>query len=159
MEKSNHKIVNMEDPKNKFSKLSKIKKENPFQVPEHYFDDFSARLQAKIDAENAVDTKHENRFIHYLKPVLGLAAGFALIFLLVQWPLKTFVPNTRTASSTNDTELSDMDYETMVEGIDENSFYALLDDTNGKADFTDDEIVSYLQTNSSDYELFAETIK
>jgi hypothetical protein len=149
----------MEDSKNKFTELSKIKKDNPFQVPKHYFDDFPARLQAKIDAENVEEPKHENRFIHYLKPALSLAAGFALIFLLVQWPLKTFVPNTQTASQTSDMELSDMDYETMVEGIDENSFYALLDDTNGKDDFTDEEIVSYLQANSSDYELFAETIK
>ena len=149
----------MEDSKNKFTELSKIKKENPFGVPEHYFDDFPARLQAKIDAGNVIETKQENRFVHYLKPVLGLAAGFALIILLVQWPLKTFMPNTQTASNTNDTELSDMDYASMVEGIDENSFYVLLDDTNGKTDFSDEEIVSYLQANSSDYELFAETNK
>lgn len=149
----------MKDLNNEFTELSKIKKENPFQVPSHYFDDFPARLQAKIDAENLPEVKITNRFIHYLKPALGLAAGFVLIILLVQWPLKTFMPGTQKLSSINETELSDMDYASMVEGIDENSFYALLDDTNGKDDFSDEEILSYLQANSSDYELFAETIK
>ena len=149
----------MKDLNNEFTELSKIKKENPFQAPSHYFDDFPARLQAKIDAENRIEVKSKNRFIHHLKPVLGLAAGFVLIVLLVQWPLNTFMPNTQKLSSTNDIELSDMDYASMVEGIDENSFYALLDDVNGKDDFSDEEILSYLQTNSSDYELFAETIK
>lgn len=147
----------MKDVNNELTELSKIKKETPFQAPSHYFDDFPARLQAKIDAENRIEVKITNRFTHYLKPVMGLAAGFVLIVLLVQWPLKTFMPNTQKLSSTNDTELSDMDYASMVEGIDENSFYALLDDVNGKDDFSDEEILSYLQTNSSDYELFAET--
>ena len=149
----------MKDLNNEFTELSKITKENPFLTPRHYFDDFPARLQAKIDAENRIEIKSTNRFIYYLKPVIGLAAAFALIFILVQWPLKTFVPNTQTTSNTNNTELSNMDYASMVEGIDENSFYALLDEVNGKDDFSDEEILSYLQSNSSDYELFAETIK
>lgn len=149
----------MKDLNNEFTELSKIKKDNPFLTPRHYFDDFPAHLQAKIDAENRIEVKSTNRFIYYLKPVIGLAAAFALIFILVQWPLKTFVPNTQTASNTNNTELSNTDYASMVEGIDENSFYALLDEVNGKDDFSDEEILSYLQSNSSDYELFAETIK
>ena len=33
--------------------LSKMARENPFRTPPHYFDDFPARLQMKIEAEIA----------------------------------------------------------------------------------------------------------
>jgi len=73
-------------------RLSKIKKENPFRVPDNYFDDFSARLAVKLEAEKEVLPQPKNPIIRYLKPVLGLAASFALIFMLVYWPLKSFLP-------------------------------------------------------------------
>ena len=45
----------------------------------------------------------------------------------------------------------------MVEGIDEYSFLALLEEPANPVNFTDEEIVSYIQTNSSDYEIYTET--
>lgn len=146
----------MDDLKNMSPKLSKIKKENPFKTPDNYFDDFSARLQMKLEAEKKVIPTKQNQVIRLLKPVLGLAASFALIFLLVYWPLKTFMP-TEVAQNNAHPDLNEMEYLSMVEGIDENSFYALLDEPNGSVEFTDDDLVSYLSTNISEYDIYAGT--
>jgi hypothetical protein len=149
----------MNNSKNNISELSKIKKETPFGVPENYFDDFAARLQMKLDAEKTVVSLPKNQFIKYIKPVLGMAASFALIFMLVYWPIKTFTPKqvADTNSMNNETNVSDLEYRNMVEGIDESSFLALLEEPVSSVNFSDEEIVSYLQTNSSDYEIYAET--
>jgi len=107
--------------------LSKIKKENPFRVPENYFDDFSARLQVKLEAEeNAVPVK-KNNIIRYLKPALGLAAGFALVFSLAYWPLKTLTPDRTVENNVQEMNVNDMLFASAVEGIDESSFYELLE--------------------------------
>ena len=53
----------MKELKNIAPELSKIKKENPFKVPEHYFDDFSARLQMKLDAEKMEVPKQQKKII------------------------------------------------------------------------------------------------
>jgi hypothetical protein len=134
-------------------KLSKLKKENPFGTPDKYFDDFSARLQMKLEAEKTVIPTQQNPIIRFLKPALGLAASFALIFLLVYWPLNTFIPN-QTVNKANESDINEMEYESMVEGIDENSFYALLDEQNGLEEFTDDDLISYLSTNISEYDIY-----
>ncbi len=138
--------------------LSKIKKENPFRVPDNYFDDFSARLNARLETEEKGVSKNQNKIIQFLKPALGLAAGFALIIMLAYWPLKKFTPDQQLANNTNEeTDLIDMIYATMVEGIDENSFYALLDDKNGSTQFSDEDLANFVNANSSEYDIFAET--
>ena len=146
----------MDDLKNSSPKLSKIKRENPFKTPDNYFDDFSARLQMKLEEEKKVIPTKQNQVIRLLKPVLGLAASFALIFMLVYWPLKTFMP-TEVAQNNTQTGFNEKEYLSMVEGIDENSFYALLDEPNGSVEFTDDDLVSYLSTNISEYDIYTET--
>lgn len=148
----------MEELRNISPQLSKIKKDIPFGVPDNYFDNFSARLQLKLEAEEAVLPNSKNRIIQFLKPALSLAASFALIFMLVYWPLKTFIPN-QVASNGNQSEqgISDMEYVNMVEGIDEYSFFALLEEPSGSENFSDEEIMSYLQENSSEYEIYTET--
>ena len=137
--------------------LSKIKKENPFRVPENYFDDFSARLKVRLEAENTGISKNQNKIIQYLKPALGLAAGFALIVMLAYWPLKKFTPIQQANNTGSETDLIDMIYANWVEGIDENSFYALLDDANGTVHFTDDDLANFVNANSSEYDIFSET--
>ena len=137
--------------------LSKIKKENPFRVPENYFDDFSARLKVRLEAENTGISKNQNKIIQYLKPALGLAAGFALIVMLAYWPLKKFTPVQQANNTGSETDLIDMIYANWVEGIDENSFYALLDDANGTVHFTDDDLANFVNANSSEYDIFSET--
>jgi hypothetical protein len=149
----------MDELKKIAPELSKLEKRNPFGVPENYFDDFSARLHVKLEAEKSILPNQQNRIIQFLKPALGLAASFALIFMLVYWPLKSFTPN-EVANNTNPTpknEITDIQYRSMVEGIDENSFYALLDQPAQTVEISDDDLVNYLSSNISDYDLYIGT--
>ena len=137
--------------------LSKIKKENPFRVPENYFEDFSARLQIKLEAEKGGTSKNQSRIIQFLKPAIGLAAGFALIFMLAYWPLTTFTPNEQAKNISTETDESEMFFASLVEGMDENSFYAMLDEPTVSVQLTDDDLANYVKTNSSEYEIYSET--
>lgn len=134
--------------------LSKINKENPFRVPENYFEDFSARLQIKLEAEKEGTNKTQSRIIMFLKPALGLAAGFALIFMLGYWPLKTLTPNQQVNNI--QTDENDIIFTSLVEGMDENSFYAMLNEPEVIVQLSDEDMANYLNTNSSEYEIYSE---
>jgi len=147
----------MDELKKIAPELSKIKKENPFRVPENYFEDFSARLHERLEAEKAGVHRNQNRIIQFLKPAIGLAAGFALIFTLSYWPLRIFTPNEQAKNLNTGNSESEMLYASWVEGIDENSFYAMLDNPNGSVNFTDDDLADFVNTNSSEYDIYSET--
>ena len=149
----------MNNLQDKNSPLSNLSKENPFRVPNHYFDDLSARLQARIDAEKVIVPDHQpNRFIKILKPALGLAASFALIFLLVYWPIKKFTPNQSAKNQTEESNLTDEEYmNAILKEMDEYSFYALFDDSPEESSLSEEEIANFIRANSSNYELYAET--
>lgn len=142
---------------------SKIDKELPFRVPENYFDDFSARLQSKLYTEGEALPQQRKGVIRYLKPALGLAASFALIFMLVYWPLKSFLPEYIARTHTTiqqDTEMEE--YMPSLEQIDENSFFSFIAETvagteETEADFNDEELLSYISSNVSEYELYLHT--
>ena len=53
--------------------------ENPFRVPEGYFETLEDRLMARI-ADEAADVETKRPVWRILKPALALAATFALIF-------------------------------------------------------------------------------
>jgi hypothetical protein len=146
----------MDELKNTAPKLSKLKKENPFGTPDKYFDDFSARLQTKLEAETKVVPIQRNKIIRLLKPAHGLAASFAIIFMLVNLPLKRFISQ-KVASNNIETELTEIDYLNVVEGIDENSFFTMLDEPTSGIKFSEDDLLSYASANISEYELFSET--
>lgn len=149
----------MDELKNIAPELSKIRKENPFRVPDNYFENFSARLQERMETEKAGVPEKKNTIIRYLKPAIGLAAGFALIFTLSYWPLRMFTPNEQANNSNSSNTESEMLYASWVEGIDVGSFYAMLDNPNGSVDFTDDDLADFVNTNSSEYEIYSETNK
>ncbi|MEN8117242.1 MAG: hypothetical protein ABFS16_09700 [Bacteroidota bacterium] len=148
----------MDELKDIAPELSKLNKENPFVTPENYFDDFSARLHMKIEAEKSAVPKKQFRIINILKPAIGLAASFALIFLLVYWPLKTFMPM-QVAETAEQTEYSDYEILNIVEDMDEGSFFALLEESNGTNKFSDEDLVAYVSANFTDYEIFENTEK
>ncbi|MEZ5106084.1 MAG: hypothetical protein R2757_16410 [Draconibacterium sp.] len=147
----------MDESKNKFSELSNLKKGQPFRVPNHYFDDFSARLQNKLDAESMKVPEPQNLIIRVLKPALGLAASFALILMLVYWPLKLFTPKEMVDNTNLGNEFIDYEYRTMVEGMDENSFYVLLSEPVQKVEISDDDLLNYLSASISDYDVYIGT--
>ncbi|WP_319265557.1 hypothetical protein [uncultured Draconibacterium sp.] len=146
----------MEELKNIAPNLSKIKKENAFGTPKHYFDDFSARMQMQLEAEKHVADKKEFKIINLLKPALGLAASFAIIFMLVYIPLKTFIPQEQVIQTTASTDYNDQ-FETILEELDESSFFSLLDGNDSEVNFSDDDLIAYVSTNFSAYEIYEYT--
>jgi hypothetical protein len=139
-------------------KLAGLKKELPFKVPQKYFDDFPARMQHRLEQEKQASSKTKTRVIDFIKPALSLAAGFAAIFILVYWPVKT-LNNQQSASNTTtriEQVVSD-DFINLFEMFDEETFYALLEkEPNG--DYLETEtLVAYLADNYSEYDIFMET--
>ncbi|MDR2911622.1 MAG: hypothetical protein LBV47_09745 [Bacteroidales bacterium] len=147
----------MDDLKKIAPKLSEIKKENPFVVPPQYFDNFSARLQIRIEAEKvAAMPSRKKQIIYFLKPAFSLVAGLALIFLLVYFPLKNH-KNGQLANNTNqNTELTDENYISLIEGIDEELLYAFINEPVINDEYSDEELVSYLSSATSDFEIYME---
>ena len=143
----------MDEMKNNASKLSEIKKENPFGTPEQYFDDFSARLHTRMAAEAQSSAPQKPRIFQLLKPALGLAASFAVVVMLVYVPLRLFMPK-EINQVAQVTDTSDAGFLNIIEKIDEESFVALLNDTESEDDFTNDELALYVSANFSDYELY-----
>lgn len=147
----------MKDPEKPGFELSEINKENPFRVPEGYFDNFSARLQKRIQAEKVAVPVRRNIVVRYLKPAIGIAAGLALIVSLTYWPLKKQAADQITLNGTTEEITTDMLLANWVEGIDENSFYALLEEPKVTSQLSDEDLASYVNSNSTDYELYSET--
>ena len=59
-----------------------VNKNNPFKVPDNYFDNLPEKTQVNIHAHENAISKPITRIIDYIKPHLALAAailGFALI--------------------------------------------------------------------------------
>lgn len=145
----------MDELKNIAPELSKLKKEVPFSTPKHYFDDFSARMQTRLETEIQAPPKQQTRIIQFLKPVLGLAASFALIFMLVYTPIKIFVSSEiHQVAANTETISSDSELLKIMEGLEESSFFALLHESEDAAAFSDEELVMYVSANFTDYEIF-----
>lgn len=147
----------MDELKNIAPELSKIKKEVPFRTPDNYFDDFSARMHTKIAAEKLPEQEKKPRIIQLLKPIIGLAASFALIFMLVYVPLNTFISKDITSvAQTTKIEYPDTEFINVIEGLDESAFIALLEEEEATSDddFTDEDLTLYVSANFTDYEIF-----
>lgn len=147
----------MDDLNKMAPKLSKMKKENPYRTPDNYFDDLSARLQIKIEATKQPHPEKQNKVIKLLKPIIGLAASFALIFMLVYWPLNKFMTNEVAENVVEETVITEDIYSSIIENIDEETFYSLLEQEENTEDFSDDELINYISANVSDYEIYLET--
>lgn len=153
----------MDELKNNTPELSKMKKEQPFSVPDNYFGDFSARLHSRLESEANIYPQEKKGIVRYLKPALGLAASFALIFILVYWPIKSFLPDYMAATNTVIEQENEMDtYMPSLERIDENSFFTLMMETitgteETEQELNDEELLNYLSANVSDYELYMHT--
>lgn len=70
--------------KNIAPELSKIKKDNPYTVPDGYFAGFMDELHTKIQEEEnqPAETKSKKLTVKTLRPYFAIAAGFALLFVL-----------------------------------------------------------------------------
>jgi capsular polysaccharide biosynthesis protein len=138
---------------------SKYSRENPFDVPEGYFDEIEDRIEEKIRVEENKNV-HGNKFILMVKPILGLAASFALAFLLIYYPVTKILPKFLTKQTDKKTDelklnenfLSDYGY------LDESTFFLALTSREDSANFASDEIIAFLSSELDDYEVYSEII-
>ena len=68
--------------------IEKVGKENPFRVPEGYFDTLSSQIMAKVEAEGVAPRdikagKEKRAKVLWLRPVLYAAASVCALFISV----------------------------------------------------------------------------
>jgi hypothetical protein len=139
----------------------KRNKTQPFRTPDHYFDSIEDRVMGSIHHEaKKKTTSGPGKIYHFLKPVLALAASFALIFMLAYYPLKYFSPKSMVKSETIDTTSAEgMDaYSLNLALIDEPSLIDVIfgDDSATQEELNPDEILAYLSTEMTDLEIYTE---
>ncbi|HDJ34150.1 MAG TPA: hypothetical protein ENF21_08675 [Bacteroidetes bacterium] len=138
----------MNNKNNTRRKLTDIPKENPFRVPEGYFD----KLQDKIDKAVAIRqvTPDEKRgFFSLLRPQLALAAGFAGLVLLGYFAVKLIL---KPEPETSQNDLAEY-IEFHMDDFDESQIIDALGEQDPgipELDYTDDEIIYYLVTEDID---------
>jgi len=132
-------------------KLTDINKENPFIVPDNYFDSFYVKLKNKIEKQEPKKLTFsisKSKITKFLKPVISIAAILLIVFIL---KLQT---NQQSFDNQYYTEMSvdDIIYEEMISGMDIYSIYELMNEPYEEENFSE-QIIDYLASNLSDYEL------
>jgi hypothetical protein len=73
--------------------LNEIPRENPFKVPENYFEEVNLRIIASTSG--AADKVVKTGLYHILRPYLLAAASVALLAVLSYTAIRIFIPGTR----------------------------------------------------------------
>lgn len=136
---------------------SKYSRENPFTVPEGYFDAIEDRIEEKIRSEET-GYSSGHRFMLVIKPVLAVAACFAIAFLVIYYPVTKVLP-TFTAKQTdqkaNELKLNE-DFISGYGDVDENTFFMALTSEKDSTSLGSDEILTFLSAELDDYEVYSE---
>ena len=137
-----------------------LKKDNPFRVPENYFETFTDRLNDRID-EEAQRSKKRSIFV-ILNPILKFAAVFAIAMLLVYIPLKKYFPAVQENLVQNSSIKNFDDSQSAVSGdfifnFTEEQFisaFADMDVLESKT-LSPENLSDYISANYSDYEILS----
>ena len=144
----------MKEEKNIESPLLGIKKENHFKTPEGYFDHLQDRIEAQIDAETTPVTTR-TKVIRVLKPALSLAASFALVFLLVYYPLNKYLPELIKYENVQELSTSISEEEFLVAFVNEDDLFETLNQ-NEQSLHTSEDVYTYLTSEMTDFDCFNE---
>ncbi len=113
--------------------LKKAGTDNPFSVPDHYFEDFSLNLMAKLPEKEPLPLPEEPTLWQRVKPWIYMAAMFCGIMLSVRVfvgePQKEEIPHINVADAEN---IPDEDWEIIIDRImmDDYTIYQYLTDAN-----------------------------
>ncbi len=133
---------------------SKIEKNNPFRIPDNYFEEMSDTVITKVGLSSPIK---KISFITALKPHLMLAAamiGFAVISFLA---IEFLIPN-------SESEKSEVNYAELTEylslEIDEASIVneMLKADLGNESDISTEDIIEYLIETNIDYSEILENL-
>ena len=135
--------------------LGQLPKELPFRIPDHYFEDFQSRLQAGMETEEPRLPEKRPSIIRYLKPVIGIAAAFALVFMLVFYPVR--MVNRQIAQVEQSGEMENII--NLTEQVDDHTFFNLLENNPPENNLGGQELEVYIASNYSDLDIYLETQK
>ncbi len=130
---------------NKFN-LDDLKKQNPFQVPEHYFDSLGTRISDRIEA-TAPKAKVFS-FAHLkLKPIFAYSGGFVGLALVIYFGFSIF-SNPDSIKNPRNEEFAGLTEYALVSEIDEAVLIEEFSNTNTQPDSikseNNDHIIDYL---------------
>lgn len=117
----------------------KYRKKNPFSVPEDYFEQLTDRIMEHVQEK---EKKQRTSFWLLVKPYMGLVAIFVLALFVVQVLLPHFIDESRMIRKEGS--------ETLLTREEEGNEDLQLDSGFNP---TEEEILEYLSTEMSDYEL------
>ncbi len=123
--------------------LLNMKNDQPFKVPEDYFENLSDRVQEKIITEE----NPNKRLIQVLKPYFWMAASIVGILFIAKIVLINSVPSDYKIQQFSQTENTAVD--TQSTSLDELNWFS---DESSEA--TSDEIIEYL----SDFDIDSESL-
>ena len=151
----------MYEEENKQSEFLKRPKKNPFQTPENYFDSIEDRIMHTIENEEQKKrSSGAGKVYRLLKPVLGLAASFALVFVLVYYPIKYFSSDKLVQTKTTDTITNEGNdfYSVVISSMDENALVNALasEEEISQEEMNPDEVIAYLSSDMNDIEIYSE---
>lgn len=149
----------MYEEKNMEPDFLKRPKANPFRTPDYYFESLEDRVMGNIEYQKKKESS-STRIIRLLKPALGLAASFALVYVLVYYPINTFLLKDTAKTAVTDTITADWlnEYSINLTSVDENLIVNAIfaEDTTNLAETNPDEFLAYLSTGLNDVEIYSE---
>ncbi len=152
----------MNERKNIGNEWQNQRSKPPFKVPDGYFDTLEDQIEAKI-ADERTSVSPKGKLIRMMKPMLAMAASFALIFMLVYYPLSVFLPYYMAKNA-------DMPMDTTTVTEDDlaisyftgltNSYYDLfnIEEVTPEVEVNEQELLDYLAFEMNEAEIYAELI-
>jgi len=138
----------------------KQSKTNPFRTPDRYFDSLEDRIMGRIEHDIKRKKSTSSRVIQFLKPALGLAASFTLVYLLVYYPMNSFLSKTTAKAEITDTAATEIfeDNPLSFLSIDENTLINAIfsDETSNVSEINQDDMLAYLSSGMNDVEIYSE---
>ena len=133
--------------KNSFPNLSKISRENPFTLPNDYFETLPTIIQEKcVKASSGLKNKI---YVKILKPHYIMMASLVLIFsgMMIYKSVKQYETNRSILRNENYTE----EYLLNIENIDEDQIAEVLSEE--KSTVKSDDIIDYLSDDDPNNDL------
>lgn len=121
-----------------------MKKDQPFKVPEDYFENLSDRIQEKIELEE----NPKKRVLQVLKPYIWMAASIIGIVFIAKVVLTNSVDPNYKVQQISQSEIS-VDTQNLVVDTEDLNWFS-----EDEEELTSEEIIEYL----SDYDLETETL-
>jgi hypothetical protein len=125
--------------------LSDISKNNPFKVPDGYFDNFYDNFEKRLDKEK----KGKKQKVYYLRFAVAVAASLVLMFMLYKpFNLLDSKPIVKVEQTDS------ISFEDYI-GITSDDVYYSMTETETETPISDD-VINYIASTASDYEIYME---